>query len=535
MSQEPYQVFGPGIPQLRGRAEDWKRLMRRLEKPVPDHVSVVGPRYIGKTVLLNAVADHFTENHANFDGCAYWNIGHDTPQTDAEFYLTFGKYAGKAISTFETVSNYLNVEAADFEKLSDAFEMLEGDDRKVLIIMDGLDHLRHNAQLSRNLWDSLRALAERSSLRFLMGSQKPLREICATPEARTSPFWNIFADSTIKLGAFDREEDWEHVLAPFGERGIELQPGARTELFNFSGGIPVLASALCKRLWDNVNDGTSVSNSDVITLAEDFVDRARSILDDLWDDCSAEEQGVTADLALGRSLQVGDVSRDCLLKLKQRGFVRDERSNLMICRTIVHYVTAYNPQATDLRRLFESKEEYQRNIKRVLELRAGQLLSVSGVDDLLVEYVRFAIQKLDKPALVVSEIRSLVNRAFRIIWDEELPDGIIPVEWTNGWKLPASDGSRPELNPPEGRIPGGGGAQCKLLNLMTDSRKAGRTRISRPTFFMIDYLQSVGDFGQHLDDSQIPVGFTHSVCLTAIELCEQLTGELSHGAQAASP
>jgi hypothetical protein len=44
---------------------------------------------------------------------------------------------------------------------------------------------------------------------------------------------------------------------------------------------------------------------------------------------------------------------------------------------------------------------------------------------------------------------------------------------------------------------------------------------------MIDYLQSVGDFGQHLDDSQVPEGFTHAVCLTAIEMCDQLTKNLS--------
>src|SRR3712207_4505772 len=186
MHDNAYIVFGPGIATLRGRAEEWKKLMRRLEKPVPDHVSVVGPRYIGKTVFLNAIADYFAGKHDHFDGCVYWNVGHETPQTDAEFYRAFGRHVGKAVSVFDTVSNYLDVETADYEKLSDAFAMLDEDHKKVLVIMDSLDNLLRAGDLSKNLWDSLRALAETSSLRFLMGSQKRLREIVGSPDARTS-------------------------------------------------------------------------------------------------------------------------------------------------------------------------------------------------------------------------------------------------------------------------------------------------------------------------------------------------------------
>src|SRR2546429_4271104 len=103
MSSEPYLVLKPGIAHLRGRSNEWKSVLRRLEKHVPDHVSVVGPRYIGKTVFLNAVGEYLTTKHDHFDGCVYWNVGHDTPQTDTEFYRKFGHYASKAISIFDEV------------------------------------------------------------------------------------------------------------------------------------------------------------------------------------------------------------------------------------------------------------------------------------------------------------------------------------------------------------------------------------------------------------------------------------------------
>jgi hypothetical protein len=527
MNSEQYLVLKPGIARLRGRVEEWRQLLRRLEKTTPDHVSVVGPRYIGKTVLLNAVNEYLSDKHDHFDGCAYWNIGHDTPRTDAEFYRRFGHYASEAISRFDRVIGHeLDQEGVEYERLSDAYAMLEEDGKKTLMIMDGLDHLRHNAELSKNLWDSLRALAEKDSLRFLMGSQRALREICATPEARTSPFWNIFADSTIKLSSFDFEHDWGEMLLPFGERKIELQKGARTELFNFSGGIPVLASSLCKRVWDSVEDGASINNTIVVELAYGLVERVRSIMDDLWEDCDAEEQGVVGYLAEGRSLDAASVPRECLSKLKQRGFIQQSGQALSVCRPVVEYVNTYRPQATDLRRLFGTIDDYKNNIASVIELRSAQLQDTPGVDEQLREHLRSAVQKLDKPYLIVNEIRGLVNRAFTVIWDRELPDRRIPADWTAGWKMEDREGNRPEFNPPEGNVPGAGGKQCNLLRLMADPRKAGQTRLSRSTVLMLDYLQSVGDYGQHLDATQVPHSFTYTVCLTAIEMCEQLSREL---------
>jgi hypothetical protein len=520
-----YQVFGPGVPQLRGRAKDWTKLMRRLEKPVPDHVSLVGVRYIGKTVFLNAVATYFADKHDHFDACVYWNVGHDLPQNDASFYRAFAKHATKPVSTINAeIGAYLDSDDIDYEVIKDVFDMLKDDGKKVLVIMDSLDNLLLAGELTKNLWDSLRALAEMSSLRFLTGSQKRLREIVGSPEARTSPFWNLFADSTLILSAFDDGDDWMQMLAPFADRGIELQPGARTELFNYSGGIPVLASALCKRVWDDFEVGASVNDGDIKSLADGFADDTRQILDDLWNDCSEEEWGVVAELATGRALKAVELSRACLLTLKQRGFVREKGRELKACRTVEQYVKTYRQQATELPRLFNRAEDYNRNIKSVIKLRFGQL---ETVDEELIEHIRFAIDKLDTPKHFVTEIRGLVNRAFTIIWASELRDRRIPAEWTAGWRQLDRNNRPLERNPPEGIIPDEGGRQCYLLSLMTDSRRVGETRISRPTYFMLHYLQSVGDFGQHLGNSYVSHGFTYTVCLTAIEMCEQLSRDLS--------
>jgi Cdc6-like AAA superfamily ATPase len=528
MSGSVYQFFGVGVAPIRGREKEMAKIRHRLEADSPGNVSVVGPRYIGKTVFLNAVAAHFSASSKHFDSCLYWNVGHHTPEDDSSFYREFAKQVSKALTSVNPeVAEYLNSDEADYEILADGFSTLAEKGQRLLAIVDSLENLRYNAKLTKNLWDSLRALAEMPSLRFLMGSQIPLHEVCALPEARTSPFWNLFPE-TITIAAFN-EDDWAQMLAPFTDRGIGFDKGARTELLKATGGIPFLLSALCERLWEETPSDSLINDETIQRLLKrfdgdkTFVDRMRDKLDDLWAVCEEEERGVIAELSAGTALESGSMSRPCLLSLKTRGVVREEGRALKLCTTVDEYVKLYNRQATELPRLFGSKDHYDRNIKTVLKLRFNQL---QGVDERLLKCVKYALEKFDEPELVVQEIRGLVNLAFAFIWDRELPDRQIPPDWTAAWKMPDLDGYRAEIKPPEGRVPGGG-ARCYLLNLMTDTRKAGTTRVSRPTFYMIDYLHSVGDFGQHLDGTRVPEGFIHSVCLTAIEMCEQLAKDFS--------
>src|SRR6185369_1960121 len=116
-------------------------------------------------------------------------------------------------------------------------------------------------------------------------------------------------------------------------------------------------------------------------------------------------------------------------------------------------------------------EDFKSNIKKIIELRVVQLENTLTIDSQLMDYIKAAVQKLERPHLVINEIRGFVNRAFSVIWDQELPDRSIPPEWTAGWKMEDREGNRPEQNPPDGQVPSSSGRQCYLLGLMTDPRK----------------------------------------------------------------
>lgn len=524
MTENPYKVLGTTVSELFGREKDLQKIRRRLEKPAPDNVSVIGSKFIGKTVFLHALRQYFKNNKTNFNACIYWNLAHGTtPTTDEDFYRAFGRELSKAENQLDSsYRNYLS-DNTDFLEIKDFIEMLHEAGLKVLVIMDSLDTFLGDVDLSRNLWDRLRSLTEMSSLRFVTGSRKKLREIVGSPDARVSPFWNIFGDSPQTLAPFDAD-DWQRIFAPLERRGIAFQSGGNTEVINLTGGIPILAAAFCRRLWNENSDDTTLPREGIIESTEKFVDDKRDVIEDLWSDCDDVEKGIVADLANGRSLKVAEVSHKSLLSLKNRGFVTEKDRELKLCRAIESFVRSYNPEVGELRRILGTEEDFKRRMIEILRLRLEQL---QGVDEDLLTSLDFAIKKLNQPARCIGEIRGLINRAFSVIWQSEIPGGTIPADWTSGWSSYDSEGNIRERNPPSGNIPTGGGQKCYLLSLMTDSRKAGNTKVSRSTYFMVDYLQSVGDFGQHLENEIVPIEFAYIACLAAIEMCDQLTKDLS--------
>src|ERR1035437_1305106 len=110
--------------------------------------------------------------------------------------------------------------------------------------MDGFDALPIGTTLTAGLLENLRYLAVKctKSIRFVVTSRKPLRDLCASLETADSPFHNLFPDPVV-LQALTRQEV-EEFVTPFRDAGVMVARGADAELFNWSGGFPLLVSML---------------------------------------------------------------------------------------------------------------------------------------------------------------------------------------------------------------------------------------------------------------------------------------------------
>lgn len=519
MKNSPFQVTSPPIASMRGRAREMGQLLSHLQKEVPDHVSVIGPRFVGKTVLLNALGSYFSPGDKDFNGCLYWDIRHGMPTSDDGFLSELaGRLKGPIESINADAAKLLTSEGGRFEVIKIVFETLEDENKRLLVIMDGLDGVLLSTDITKNLWDNLRSLAELTSIRFVTGSRRRLRELCASPASKTSDFWNIFYDTPLTVGAFSAG-DFGQFLQLFKGAGIAFERGAETELANWCGGVPIATSFLCNRLWEGASENQMVTPDFVNETCEKALDAGQDYWEGLWDDCSNEDRAFLFEVAKAGEVLEDHSNRKRAASLAQRGIlvVADRRIRFW-SRTLQRFTNQAGPSSTELRRLFGTPEEFRRNAKPLAEIRLEQM--PAGDKDLR-DLVSAAAANLDKAHIVLNLVRGFVNRALLMIWDSEIPDRKIPTDWTLKWQYGIQD-------PPAGDVPTDDvPRQLKLLNFMTGNRRAAPTRIRRSTYLMLNALKGIGDFGVHLGNESLGVGFGIVAAFLLIEVFEYLTSDLA--------
>ena len=517
MSDSPYQVLGVGIPPMLGRERLFEELCRHLTKPTPDHMCVVGPPLFGKSVFLNHLASHFKDAGDHFVTSLYWDFRHGTPMTDDDFRRQFAERIKDALGPAQPeLAEYLEIEEEGLRDLLQlVFNEMESKELRFLAVLDGFDHVLAGSGITRNLWDEMRDLGQKASLRLVTGSRRRLRELCKTEESRTSDFWEIFYDSPLQVGCFE-DHDWSGFLDPFKVRGVTLDDSARKEIGNWTGGVPILAAGLAERLLAGAPRGTSLSKPHVDAIAKETAEEKRDLLAALWDDCPIELRSDLAELADG-DVPLSEVPAQRRRNLELRGFACTSRNKLRSsCRLMARYAKQEAAEVGNLQRLFGKAERFEANIRSLLELRLAQ---VDAADSELVAFVERAIRDLlPEPAHSVVWARSIAERALTVIWDAELEAGKFPQDWK---------AVREKFG--GSRIPRGRGQQCGVLRLITGTSDNAPVSkfVTKPTCLLLDHLQSVGNFGQHRWGDSVTVPIAASFCLSAISLCESLARDLA--------
>lgn len=517
MTSNPYQVLGTTVPTLLGRQRIFDQIVRQLTKQSPEHVSLVGPRHYGKSVILHGLAERFRAGHKDYGTAAYWDLRHDTPDSDSTFIQGFASSLKTALTANGSeLAEFLDPFSANVvDLITLVLDEMAKQKARILAILDGFDHVLAKVSVSRNTWDAMRSFAQKSSLVLATGSRQRLRELCKTEESRTSDFWENFPNP-IAVGKLE-EHDLDGFLQPFTARKIVLDGSARKETLNWTGGVPVLAAAMMEVLFDEAKDGTTLSKPDIDRIGKSISETRRDLVESLWDDCSEEIKADLAELHKRTSLPLSEVHNECRREMEHRGFVKALGGTLgSACNLMGTFASEQSSGIEGLRRLFGDASRFQANIQSLLELRTGQLVKA---DPMLRGYVQKAIRDISEPAHAVVWGRSISDRALDLIWEKELPPTrLLPQEWTDNWKF-----SGINWTDDQGRLPRRRGAQCNILRLITGTENSQRLAkyVTKPSYLLVDYVQSIGDFGQHREDS-VSLGFATAICIAAIELCDSL-------------
>ena len=473
MAANPYQVAGSSIAGMLGRESLVKRIEAHWMKSVPDHVSVVGPAHYGKSVLLHHLADAHRVGSDCYLTTTYVDLRHgDARESDAAFKRRLAESVKGSLQPIHSeLADWIDVEYPRVhEQLGDVFEQLEDDDARLLVVLDGFDHVLAGTGLTRTLWGQLRDLTQRSdSLRFLTGSRRPLQELCKTDESRTSDFWNIFHPQPVRVHALD-ESDWPAFLQPIRDGGCEFDKSARKEVVNWTGGVPVLVCALLHNLWEEHQlRGSRLSKPHVDQAAETMIDERTAFLKALWDDCDHELRSDLGALTRG-DMAPSELSAGRLRGLEDRGFGRVSGNRLRAsCGLMKSYARSQAPAIADMTRLFATIAGFETHIRPMLELRLKQV--GGSVDTVLHDYVHRAVIEVDKPELAINGIRGIVERGLVLIWQAELAsDKKLPDEWLDEWK----HAGLKNLPEDQGRLPRERGRQCSVLRLITGTDRTRR-------------------------------------------------------------
>lgn len=523
MPDSRFPILGTVVPPMLGRAAILQKMTGALTKAIPDHLQVVGPRFAGKTVLLHELAARLRQAGSTYSAVLVWDLGHQTPETDALFMKRLALELSAALmSTHPDYAEHLrSTQDNHYQDIAEVLNALKDEGAKVLAIMDGFDKPLSNGQLTRNLWDQLRELALKPSLRLVTASRRTLRDLIRHPEAQTSDFWNIFDPSPVRVGCFD-ENDLTAVLATMPE--LPLAAGAQTELGNASNGFPVLVLGVLNAVHEAGTVG-AVSPEAMKAACDSAFPTVRDKLDALWMDCPPSCHDL-----MRRVLDEGFVARTGIAAtdaetLIERGFVQSAANKLQRpSRLLSRYLGEQPNEGSALVRLFGNADAYQKNLKGVLERRLGQLI---GIDSTLKRYLERGTEDLpDHPDVFLSNVRGIVNQAFELIWRGEVPDKRIPSEWMAIWKR--NDERRVEEW--ETTFPQGV-HRVRLLNLMTGTDRSAPCAkyVTKGTYVLMNAVHGFGDFGQHQEGAPIDPGTAYSALHLCVELAAALTRELPSG------
>lgn len=523
MSDITFPVLGPTVPPMLGRASIMQRLSNDLTKATPSHISIVGPRYSGKTVLMHELAQRMHQSDSKYGAVVLWDLGHQTPESNEAFLKTLCLKLGEGLKSCgnEYGDHLLTLKSEEYGELCEIIDALREDGFNILVLMDGFDKPLSSGKLTRNLWDQLRELASINSLRLVTATRRPLSELLRSEESGSSDFWNIFDPSPVRVGFFN-EDDRNAILATIP--GLSLKKGALSEIENWTAGYPPLYLALINELIKSGLDN-EIDNQMINTAAQKALEGIDGILQFIWNDCPETAKNLFRHLVQHGELAVSGIGKAEKMHLEEKGIIKIVGSKAVKgCRLLEHYVKGLGEDSGSMVRLFGNWEDYRRNIRSLLELRLGQIPSL---DPTLQRFIQRGIEDIpDYPDVCLSNIRGIVDRALELIMDAELgPKREISEEWIAQWH---HNGERDVEREWIKQFPTQRGYQIRLVQLMTGTQKSGpcAKRVSKNTWALVSAAHGFGDFGQHLDGAEIHLGVAVSALNICLELAACLEREL---------
>lgn len=337
---DPYRFFG--------REWEVKQIFGRLQNKEFESSSVVGERRIGKTSLLNYLADPAIRTvqglgpgHCSFVYVDLQMVDATTgPEELWRWLLTLmrrecpGTEIGNLVAELEGRNRLRTFD------LDGLFHQIGDRGHHLVFLLDEFDLVTTNKNFGPDFYFGLRSLVIRHKVALVTSSRLELIELCHSPAVRSSPFFNIFAN--INLRQFSLEESRLMISRSLDGTAVRFSAGELEHMFDLAGLQPYFLQMACWLLYESHQaDLTEAARS--VFLAERFRAEAIPHLVDYWDNSGDYEKIVLTAAALleraamdGQGFSLGELlgvfarGARCVEHLEKRGLImsRDGRYRL---------------------------------------------------------------------------------------------------------------------------------------------------------------------------------------------------------------
>jgi hypothetical protein len=532
LSNPRFPILGTETPPLLGRTRIMQRIWNDLTKSTPSNLSIIGPRFMGKTVIMNALAKRIADDASPFEFVVFWHLGHVAPESDEAFISQLCDKLSDSLSraTVETNDYRQHLEEHSFSNLSEVTDLLDEEGWAILMLWDGFDKPLGQGKLSGHLWDQMRTIFYGKKHKIITATRKPLSELIRSQDAICSPFWNIFDMNPVRIDAFD-QEDLEEIIGLLPAHNF--QPGAKTELFNWSAGNPPLFLGVLNRIIADIPKG-QVDNGIVNKAAIKTLNPLSDVIDAAWQDCPASAKDLYIHLTERGEEQfenTGRNERGCLI---EKAFAQQVGNNKLAasCRMLQEHIQGTGKDSGSMARLFGAWDDYRINIRSLLERR---LAHISRFDERLYRLVERALDDIpDYPDDCLNNLTGIRDCALSLIWQREFGTSMcVPHDVIAHWTEPPR--SRHKLvsgmmNPNCWNVPTDPLDQIRLLSLLTGSYprfEAKAKAVSKDTFVLIDAIHNFRNRSQHAGGQTIHLGVAIAAIMTCLELLACLEREMA--------
>jgi transcriptional regulator with XRE-family HTH domain len=312
-----------------GRAREVEQIFGRLRNEEFESSSVVGDRRIGKTSLLNYLADPGVRA-AHGLGPEHYNFVYvDLQMVDKEMgpeqlwhrllVLMRQQCADDRISrVLAALERRGRLDTFDLDEL---FQEVDDSGRHVVFLLDEFEHVTRNVNFGPDFYYGFRSLMIHHKVALVTSSRLELIELCHSETVKSSPFFNIFAN--INLRMFSDADGRLMISRSLCGSAVQFSERDIGQVLDLAGLHPYFLQAACCMLYESY--GTSLGEAArKAFLAENFRAEAMPHFVDYWDNSGDYERiSLTAAALLERP---AERLRDFSLKDLNGMFSRAEPS-----------------------------------------------------------------------------------------------------------------------------------------------------------------------------------------------------------------